>query len=252
MTNNVSAKECVLACGMHWHQQADKAQLAQALSDAITEQLLSSISANDSASLVVSGGSTPAPVFAKLASADIPWSKVQVTLADERWVAPGHADSNESLVRDTLLVDKASSATFVSLFRSDVKPEQAVADVAADLRKMRLPFSAVILGMGGDGHTASLFPDANADELSSAMALDNTDDVAILHPPSVSQVRITLTRAALLNADHRYLHITGNDKETVLADALVEATNGAWQLGMKPVVGLLTESPSSVSVFWSP
>ncbi len=252
MTNKVSAKECVLGCGMHWHEQADKTQLANVLSDAITQQLLDSINANGTASLVVSGGSTPAPVFAKLASADIPWSKVQVTLADERWVAPGHADSNESLVRDTLLVDKASSAAFVSLFRSDVEPEQAVAQVAADLRKMRLPFSVVILGMGGDGHTASLFPDASADELLSAMALDNTDAVAILRPPSVSQVRITLTRAALLNADHRYLHITGGDKETVLADALIEATNGAWQLGMKPVVGLLTESPSSVSVFWSP
>lgn len=252
MTNNISAKECVLACGMRWHEQADKSQLAQALGDAITQQLLNSINTNGSASLVVSGGSTPAPVFAQLSSADIPWSKVQVTLADERWVAPGHADSNESLVRDTLLVDKASSAAFVSLFRSDVKPEEAVAGVAADVQKMRLPFSAVILGMGGDGHTASLFPDANADELLPAMALDNTDDVAILRPPSVGQVRITLTRAALLNAEHRYLHITGSDKEAVLAGALVEATSGPWQPGMKPIVGLLTESPSMVSVFWSP
>jgi len=246
------AKERVIACGMQWHEEADKKTLGESLANAITRQLLTSIETTDSASLVVSGGSTPVPVFAHLSSADIPWSKVRVTLADERWVALGHADSNESLVRDTLLVDKAGAAAFVSLFRPDVDPEQAVASVAADLREMHTPFTAVILGMGGDGHTASLFPDAPDAELLAAMSLDNSHGVAILHPPSVSQARISLTRAALLQSVHRYLHITGEEKSRVLAAALEEADNGSWQLGMKPVVGLLTESPANVSVFWSP
>lgn len=244
--------EAVAAAGMGWHEAADKSLLAATVATAVLERLEASLAQTGRASLVVSGGSTPAPVFAQLADADIAWANITVTLADERWVPPGHADSNESLVRDTLLVNRASAATFVPLYRADVDPEQAPGAVAPDVQAMLNPQTVVILGMGGDGHTASLFPDAPAAELHSAMALDNTDVVAILHPPSVSQARISLTRAALLQAGPRFLHITGEDKGAVLLAALNEASGDAWQPGMAPVIGLLTESPGDVAVFWSP
>ncbi len=257
------AKQFCEASGIAWFEASDAQQLASQLAVSIISALQHDLETKGVASLVVSGGSTPAPVFKCLSVVDIDWSKVTVTLADERWVPPGHADSNESLVKDTLLVNKAATAKFVSLYRADMTPEQAISHVAADVLAMAQPFSATILGMGGDGHTASLFPDAPAAQLANAMALDNTTTIAVLAPPSVNQLRISLTRAALLNSKKRFLHITGEGKRDVLANALLECTtnNSAanddttlqpYAAGMKPIVGLLTSEPKTASVFWSP
>ena len=255
MTSSDNAREAknrVTSAGMHWAEAADKSALAQLLSDAIVQRLQAAITSKQAASLVVSGGSTPAPVFTCLSEADIEWSKVKVTLADERWVPPGDPDSNESLVRDTLLVKKASSAQFVSLFRDGISSELAVAEVAKDLQTMATPFTAVILGMGNDGHTASLFPDAPGAQLSRAMDLHNVESLALMHPASVSQTRITLTRRALLDSEHRYLHITGDQKCQVLYDAIGSSPSEGYIDGMAPVSGLLLESPTSASVYWCP
>lgn len=252
-----TAKQLCESAGIGWHEASDAQQLAAMLSDSIVEALRADLNTAGTASLVVSGGSTPAPVFKHLSSVDIDWSSVTVTLADERWVPPGHADSNESLVRNTLLVDKAASARFVSLYRADVRPEQAINSVAADVLAMAQPFSATVLGMGGDGHTASLFPDAPAEQLEQAMALDNSATIAILNPPSVSQTRISLTRAALLNSKQRFLHITGVEKRIVLAKALLDCANAnsaalkPYTVGMKPIIGLLNSKPQLAGVFWS-
>jgi len=251
-----TAKSLCERAGIGWHQADNALELAADLAHYIAERLQQQIEAQGKASLVVSGGSTPAPVFERLAGAAVDWANVCVTLADERWVAPGHADSNESLVRDTLLVGKAAAAQFVSLYRAGVSPEDAVNAVAADVRAMAQPFTVTILGMGGDGHTASLFPDAPAEQLSQAMSLDNSQTVAILNPPSVAQTRISLTRAALLNSHHRVLHITGEGKQQVLAGALKNSasdgqTPGDYHDGLLPVVGLLTNQPDSAVVYWS-
>lgn len=246
------AVERVSREGLHWHEESSTRELAVSLGRAVAERLDAALAAGGEASLVVSGGSTPAPVFSYLASADIDWSRVGVTLADERWVPPSHPDSNEALIRDTLLRDKAAAARFVPLYRDGMSDAQAQARVAAELGVLRRPFTAVLLGMGGDGHTASLFPDAAPGELSAAMDLASTELVAFLHPVSVPQVRISLTRATLLDAEHRYLHITGKDKLEVLTQALEQCQGQSWQQGMPPVIGLLTEQPDRASVYWSP
>lgn len=245
-------RQRVEGAGLQWHEEADAATLAKSLGQAVGECLRESLAQDGQASLVVSGGSTPAPVFRYLADSDLDWSQVVVTLADERWVPPGHPDSNETLVRDTLLQGKAAAARFVPLYRSELTGDAALRQVAADVSAMPQPFSVVMLGMGADGHTASLFPDASPEELLPAMALDTTDVVAFLHPPSVAQARISLTRACLLRAQHRFLHITGDSKLKVLAAALDACEGGDWQPGHAPVTGLLTEQPARVSVFWSP
>lgn len=251
-----SAQALCETYGIAWNEAGDATALADKLAASIAQLLQEQIVASGSGSLVVSGGSTPAPVFARLSQADVDWAKVSVTLADERWVPPGHADSNESLVRDTLLANKASAASFVSLYRPDIAPENAVTAISQDIAQMSQPFTVTILGMGTDGHTASLFPDAPESELINAMALDNNEQVVIMHPPSVPQVRISLTRAALLNSHHRILHITGESKRQVLGDALALAASGAdaaaiYQPSCKPIVGLLTSKPELASVFWS-
>lgn len=238
--------------GLHWHEESSAAELARSLGEAVAERIELAVKQTGVASLVVSGGSTPAPVFSYLAGVAIDWSRVSVTLADERWVPPAHPDSNETLVRETLLQDKAAAATFIALFREGLSDEQALQRIAADVQSMHQPFDVVMLGMGGDGHTASLFPDAPSQELSAAMSLENGETVAFLRPPSVSQRRISLTRACLLNSKHRFLHITGVGKRTVLLDALKACKGQSYQPGHAPVTGLLTERPENVTVYWSP
>lgn len=251
-----TAKALCERAGIGWHQADNALKLADDLADVVARRLQQQIDAHGQASLVVSGGSTPAPVFERLSVTAIDWALVSVTLADERWVPPGHADSNESLVRNTLLVNKAAPAQFISLYRDGITPENAVAEVAADVQNMEQPFTVTILGMGGDGHTASLFPDAPAEQLKNAMDPGNTATVAILNPPSVEQVRISLTRSALLNSRHRILHFTGDAKQQVLCDALQQSTvdgqtPGEYKDGMLPIVGLLTSQPQAASVYWS-
>ncbi|MFK7994450.1 MAG: 6-phosphogluconolactonase [Granulosicoccus sp.] len=242
--------------GISWQEADNATALAARLAQFVADSLQANIDEHGQASLVVSGGSTPAPVFKQLSQASIDWTNVAVTLADERWVPPGHADSNESLVRNTLLVGKASGARFVSLFRDGVSPENAVDDVAREIETMTQPFTVTILGMGNDGHTASLFPDAPEVQLRAAMMLDSQQSVAVLTPPSVNQARITLTRAALLNSTHRILHMTGEGKRQVLTDALISSASdgqqpGEYTEGLKPIIGLLTSLPEAASVFWS-
>lgn len=252
MTNNNECSALVSQAGLGWQEEATRQTLAEALGDAILARLQARLERSDTASLVVSGGSTPGPLFDYLSKADIDWARVSVTLADERWVAPGHADSNESLVRNTLLVGRAAVASFVPMYRAEpLTPDSAVEPVSADVLAMAQPFTAVILGMGGDGHTASLFPDAPATELAAAMDLNTAASIAIMHPPSVSQVRITLTRAALLNAEHRFLHFTGDDKLAVLRAGLKALNGGSYSPGMFPIVGLLDRQSAAASVYWS-
>jgi len=238
--------------GVHWQTAADKIALAASLGDALLANLSDALNSKGAASLVVSGGSTPAPVFEYMSNADIDWSNVSITLADERWVPLTDPDSNEALVRNTLMVNKAASAKFVSLYVENTNTDAACRLVTDNVKNMATPFTAVILGMGGDGHTASLFPDAPADELASAMDLQSTETVSMMHPPSVTQDRITLTRAALLNASHRYLHMTGDGKCEVLHDALQDMSASQYQAGDAPITGLVVEKPELMSVFWSP
>ncbi|WP_280553898.1 6-phosphogluconolactonase [Halomonas sp. 25-S5] len=191
-------------------------QLARQLAEAVAEALRADLARQDNALLVVSGGSTPVPFFAALAACELPWARVQVTLADERWVAEDADDSNARLVRAHLLQGPAAAATFVPLTTADATPEQGAEAVAERVAGLAWPASVVILGMGGDGHTASLFPDSR--ELDLALA---TDAAAVaVRTPSQPQPRITLSAGRLHRARRHVLHITGGDKRAVLARAL--------------------------------
>ncbi|MGQ7245883.1 6-phosphogluconolactonase [Halomonas sp. V046] len=191
-------------------------QLAQQLAESVGEALRHDLAGQDRVLLIVSGGSTPVPFFAALAAQDLPWSRIDVTLADERWVASDAEDSNARLVREHLLVGAAKAATFVSLTTSDGTPEQGIDEVGARLDGLAWPASVVILGMGADGHTASLFPDSR--ELDLALASDAA--VVAVRTPSQPQARITLSAERLHHARRHVLHITGEDKRDVLGRAM--------------------------------
>lgn len=195
---------------------ASRKRLAVQLAEAVAEALRADLATQPHALLVLSGGSTPVPFFEALAGCDLPWERVQVTLADERWVAVDAAGSNARLVREHLLKGHAAAATFVPLTTADATPEQGAAAVAERIEALAWPASVVILGMGGDGHTASLFPDSRELDL----ALTTEAAVVAVRTPSQPQSRITLSADRLHRAHRHLLHITGGDKRTVLARAL--------------------------------
>ncbi|MGM0913442.1 MAG: 6-phosphogluconolactonase [Pseudomonadota bacterium] len=215
-------------------------QLAGQLAEAVAEALRADLATQARALLVLSGGSTPVPFFQALAACELPWERIQVTLADERWVAEGAADSNARLVREHLLKGPAAQAPFVPLTTADPTPEQGVAAVAERLEALAWPASAVILGMGGDGHTASLFPDSR--EL--ALALTTEAAAVAVRTPSQPQPRITLSADRLHQARRHLLHITGGDKRAVLARAL--AGDDVREL---PVRAFLA---CPLAIYWAP
>ncbi len=227
-----------------WTEASDPDTLAKQLSAAVCANLAQTIEHHGRASLVVSGGSTPLPFFKHLSKADLNWSVIDVTLADERWVPEGHEDSNASFVKTHFLVGAASSATFHSLYR-DMEAVDAIDDIERSLATMIQPFSVVVLGMGGDGHTASLFPDTEG--LDDALNIDSPAMLAVLQPKTVPQQRITLTRAALLRSRYRYLHITGEQKREVL-----EAALNPGDANPLPIGSFFEKHLPPISVYWSP
>lgn len=195
------------------------------------------------ASLAVSGGSTPVPFFLALSEHDLAWHRVDVLLVDERWVPEADPDSNTRLVKANLLRARAAAARFLSLKQPGRTPEDGLDAARSALSALTLPLDVLILGMGNDGHTASLFPDAP--ELARAMQPEGGELVAAMTPPSQSQKRITLTRAVLSGARYTALHLKGQDKLETLRLALSDLDD----VMAMPVRAFLQPG---LEVFWSP
>lgn len=193
-------------------------ELVQALSQRIGKILKNAVDKRDRASLVVSGGRTPIALFETLSQMKLPWDKVVITLADERWVEPTSEDSNEKLVRDKLLQNQARGATFLSLKSDFPTPEEGRLAVEENLLGLPRPLDVLILGMGTDGHTASLFP--CSDELDYAMAPERGERLVVVHPKTAPHERISFSLPTLLDSRHIFLHLEGEKKAQVLDKAL--------------------------------
>lgn len=205
----------------HLHEAPDADTLAADLARFVSQRLQAGLDQRGQALLVVSGGSTPVPFFEALSLADLDWGRVSITLADERWVPPDHADSNERLVRAHLLKGPAAAAHFLPLKSSDVAVAQGWPQVEAAIEALSWPADVVVLGMGSDAHTASLFP--GSPELPTA--LDDTLParcLAVSAPalPNVPVDRLSLSRRALLDTRHLVVHVTGAAKRQLLDQAL--------------------------------
>ncbi|MDH4317644.1 MAG: 6-phosphogluconolactonase [Desulfobulbaceae bacterium] len=217
-------------------------ETASALADHIGDLLGAALAQHGETSMAVSGGSTPKPLFRALAKKSLAWQHIHITLVDERWVNPDHPDSNEKLVRDHLLRDEASAAHFVGLKNSHPTAALGRAVTEQNVAAMPHPFEVVILGMGSDGHTASFFP--GAPELARALDIRSPFLCESVTPPKAPLDRITITLPVLLQAHHRILHITGQEKLEVLAKAL-ELQNAEHM----PIYALFRFSPAPV-VYW--
>lgn len=220
--------------------------LADALAERVAACLREAIAARGRALLAVSGGSTPKHFFARLSHAALDWSRVQVTLVDERWVPESSDRSNARLVKSQLLQHAAAAATFVPLHQQAATPEDGLAALDAELDALALPFDVVVLGMGEDGHTASFFP--GGDRLAEALDPAGTARVLPMRAAGAGEPRITFTLPVLLDARALFLHVEGEAKRRVLADA---------QLGLGagrdyPVRAVLEHARVPVSVYWCP
>jgi 6-phosphogluconolactonase len=198
------------------HASAD-AQTA-AVSQRIVGQLQGALSAGRDASLAVSGGRSPVALFQRLSVAPLDWSRVWITLADERWVSTDSDFSNATLVRTHLLQNQASAAHFVGLKNDAPTPADGAARSWAAIAALPRPFAVVVLGLGEDGHFASLFPGSPG--LAEALDPDRAAGCVGMTAPVAPQARISLNIAALLDARLLLLPLNGERKRQVrrLAD----------------------------------
>ena len=200
---------------MKLHQFDNATALNQQFATEIHQHLAEAISLRGQAYLVVSGGRTPQQLFNTLAQMPLDWSKVVITLADDRFLPETAADSNERLVKASLLQHAASAASFISLYAPQQRAEDAVPELLA--RVADLPtFDVVILGMGEDGHTASLFPCSA--ELAAGLA-EGAADLLAVNPTTAPYQRISFSRRRLQNSRAVYLHLVGASKLQVLQQA---------------------------------
>ena len=222
------------------HDFDEKQDCLDSMVDQIAAVLIDAIERTGRAGLAVSGGRSPVPLFQRLSLEDLPWENVHVTLVDERFVAPDHPDSNELLVRTHLLKNRARRAQFTGLVSHPDDLALSVQEANHQSHKIDL----ALLGMGEDGHTASLFPDAP--EL--AQALDTRASHRYIHvsPPLAAQQRISMTLAALLATGHLLLAISGAHKRRVLEQAALQPTPRL------PVSYILSQTGVPLDVYWHP
>lgn len=199
---------------MEMVEYPDRELLAMGLADALASELKNCLLVHPFASFVVPGGTTPGPIFDSLCAVGLDWDRVHIMLSDERWVPQGHARSNAGLIRSRLMVERASAAQFVPFYREGMTPEEA-APVLSENLAGEMPISLLLLGMGEDMHTASLFP--GAEGLADMLA----PDAPLVVPVRVAgqEQRISFSGPALAGAMSKHLVIFGDAKRAALEAA---------------------------------
>lgn len=232
------------------HFFPDRESLFSALVDECYSLLADAVALKQSASMLVSGGGTPRPLYQQLSSRELDWQRIRVALVDERWVDIDHAASNEAFIKATLLHNKAAPAKFIAM-----KTAHATASLGQNVceeryRQLARPFDLAILGMGLDGHTASLFPQAQG----LAEALDiNRKQLCVAIKAKPSEVtgefteRMSLSVYGLLQSRQLHLLITGEEKLAVYQQAKARQDSL-----LTPISALLHQDSVPVKVYWAP
>lgn len=222
--------------------------LADTAAQNISAILNEAVSATGRGTLVAAGGSTPKAIYERLSKKFMPWDRIFVTLGDERWVDMDHELSNEAMIRQHLQKNEARHVHITGLKTPHETPYDAKPQVEARIRDMKPPFDVVMLGMGMDGHTASLFP--GDPFLPLALDAEGAASSAPIHPdpmPAEAPVlRMTMTVKALLNARKVMVFVTGADKCAVLDEVL----KGDNALEM-PIRAILNQKKTAVEIYRS-
>ncbi|WP_103256088.1 6-phosphogluconolactonase [Tabrizicola aquatica] len=194
----------------------DREMLMLGLANKIAGQLADFLRRDGKATLSVPGGTTPGPIFDTLSGVDIDWATVAVVLNDERWVPETSDRSNTRLLRERLIRGRAAQARLIPLYAPAETPEEMLPALEDGLRP-HLPISVLLLGMGADMHTASLFP--GADRLAEALA-PNAPLLLPMRAEAAGEPRVTLTAPVLRGAFNTHILITGVEKRAALERAM--------------------------------
>jgi 6-phosphogluconolactonase len=221
------------------------AAVTEALAAEIAAALQAGLGSGRGASLVVPGGHSPVALFEQLSNAELDWEDVWVTLGDERWVEPSNAASNEHLVREHLLRNAAAKASFVGLKNSAPDPARGAAAAWSALADLPRPFDYMLLGMGDDGHTASLFPESPG--LAAALEPSAPPGCVAMVAPQPPRARLSLNLRALLDSRRIALLIMGEAKW-----ATYQCARSRGPIEQMPVRALFHQQNVPVSVYWSP
>jgi 6-phosphogluconolactonase len=224
------------------------AEAAQALTQSLAEVLGEGIARRDRATLVVPGGRTPISMFRLLSAQRLEWSRVSIALTDERWVPATDPASNAALVGAELLQTEAAAATFHPFDVTDETAAAAAGHATLRLQKLSLPFDAVVLGVGDDGHFASIFPGSPGYE--DALDLAKPPACVAMQAPVGPRQRLSWNLSALICTRNLYLYISGDAKREVIEQALVAADSGdstRW-----PVAALLAQRQVMPQLYWAP
>lgn len=230
--------------GFDESRHAGSEGLAEALARSVGDDLRAAIAQRGQAKLALSGGSTPLRFLRALSREQLDWSRVLVLPVDERWVPPVHKRSNERLLRDALLQNAAAPARLLSLFRPVATPERALQSVMTQVTLQALPLDAIVLGMGEDGHIASLFPDLVRRDVGLQPA--GRAPVLAIRTAAAPEARMTLTLSAIFTAPALYVHIEGDAKRRVFDGAVEDARSRL------PIRALLAQAPRPPRLFWCP
>ncbi|WP_060511176.1 6-phosphogluconolactonase [Pseudomonas sp. NBRC 111124] len=237
----MAISELKLPASVQVHDLVDAKALAATLAHDVAERLRAAIAAKGQACVVLSGGRSPVPFLEQLAGEQLDWGKVTVSLADERWVPVEHADSNAGLLARHLLKGAAAKARFVGLYQQAENLDAAA--VVADQGLAELPaIDVLVLGMGDDGHTASLFP--NSPNLAEGLDPNSQRRCLPMLAPSVPHQRLSMTRSLLASAAFIALSVQGPGKLATLRAAL--AGN---DLSEMPIRAFLHDP---LDIYWCP
>jgi 6-phosphogluconolactonase len=222
--------------------------MLEALYQQIVEDLERALQLRGSATLLLSGGSTPAPLYRRLSKASLDWTRVQIALVDERWVEADNLASNERLLRESMLINKAAQAQFTGMKNSASSPSNGAMECNLRYADLPLPHTVCLLGMGPDGHTASLFPGAQGLDAALQSHQHCAPILAIRSGVTGDLVeRMTMTPWSILQSERLVLLITGADKWEVLQQARQESGNQSM-----PISHFTSQQAPALEVYWSP
>lgn len=231
---------------LKWVEAAAKGELAEAVVEQIVQSVTLSVEKQGRASMLLSGGGTPQDAYQLLAKTSLPWDQLQVSLTDERRVVDGHPASNAVMVWQRLLVQHPQVQWF-PLWQTGWTPG-SLAELKARTSEMQRPFDVTVLGMGEDGHFASLFPGCKASQSS----LEGVaDQLVCTQAPSEPKERISWSMDALLESKTLMLYITGERKKQIVQAALEEGTSES-SLPIGYLLRAIAKQQKTLLVFWAP
>lgn len=228
------------------HRFATQDALVQALTEFCLARLNASLAEHQRVTLLLSGGSTPAPFYRQLGTQALPWDRLHLALIDERWVPPSHTASNEGLIRETL--GARPTINLQGMYDGSATPEQAQREINQRYAALPRPWTLGLLGLGPDGHVASLFPGAQG--LEHALTTDQLCVALQAKPSAVTgahTARLSLSLSALLGIEHLVLYFTGTAKWHIYQEALHNPAPATT-----PISYLLQQTTVPLAIFWSP